>query len=50
MSHWGGPDPVDEKKKDYTGQKIFVLFFILIFWCFFMFFGVLSPKMTLVFS
>jgi len=25
-------------------------FFILIFWCFLMFFGALSPKMTLVFS
>jgi len=35
----------------FTGQQIFgLVFFILIFWCFLMFFGALSPKMTLVFS
>jgi len=27
-----------------------LVFFIFIFWCFLMFFGALSPKMTLVFS
>ena len=33
------------------GNEFLVLFFfILIFWCFLMFFGALSPKMTLVFS
>jgi len=29
----------------FTGQQIFgLVFFILIFWCFLMFFGALSPK------
>ena len=33
-----------------TGQQIFgFVFFILIFWCYFMFFGVLSLKITLFF-
>ena len=35
----------------FTGQQMFgLVFFIFIFWCFLMFFGALSPKMTLFFS
>jgi len=37
--------------QQHTGQQIFdLVLFILIFWCFLMLFGALSPKMTLVFS
>jgi len=34
-----------------TGQQMFdLVLFILIFWCFLIFFGALSPRMTLVLS